>query len=310
MTLRNQLINGEQLRAVLEHAIKQCDKKLTLISAYITQSALDWLKKHVPDNVEVHLICRLLPSDVIQGSTNLSALETAINLGWKTSCLHSLHAKIYLIDSNIIYVGSANLTSNGLRIYGMGNIEACTSIPPNHENLQFIYNIETSSSQIDLETLKKMESFIEDKAPTIHFDEWPEGTLPIQEGIWVRDFFWHDPKSPLPQGNEKIHDLEILGIEILDQNKDVAERIFRSRCIQWLTSKLEKSPENELYFGNLTRLLHEDLKDDPAPYRKDVKSLVQNLLAYCTKFIPDKIEVSRPNHSQKIKLLMTRQTNL
>ena len=111
------LIDGEQLKHVLEEEVRQCKKKLLLISAYVTHTAVDWLKRHVPESVEVHLICRLTPLDVAGGSTNIAALFTALDGGWKVSCLHSLHAKLYSIDAERIYVGSANVTNNGLRIY-------------------------------------------------------------------------------------------------------------------------------------------------------------------------------------------------
>lgn len=300
------LIDGEQLKHALEEGLAGCTKQLVFVSAYITQTAVDWLKKHAPDNVHIHLICRLIPSDVINGATQISALMTALDNGWQVSCLHSLHAKIYSIDDRIIYVGSANLTSNGLRIYGSGNLEACCNVPASEESLRFIANIVGSSTSVVHDILKKMEEYIANKEPAIHFDTWPEGTLPQEEGMWVRDFFWFNPQSNQPQGNEKSHDIEIIAADSLDtKSKQVREQVLRSRCIQWLILKLENEPESELYFGKLSRLLHDELKDDPAPYRKDVKGLVQNLLAYCQIFLPETIEVSQPNHSQRVKLLVT-----
>ena len=299
------LIDGEQLKHILEKEVRWCEKKLLFISAYVTQTAVDWLKRHVPKGIEVHLICRLTPSDMIDGSTNISALFTALDGGWKVSCLHSLHAKLYSIDAQRIYVGSANFTSNGLRIYGTGNIEACSRIPASHENLRFISNIETSASNLNYEILERMEFYIKDKEPRVCLDQWPQDILPNEDGIWVCDFFWSNPQSTTCQENEQ-HDLEIVGVESLDPlNKGVPQRILMSRCIQWLISKLKDQPRTELYFGGITSLLHDELKDDPAPYRKEVKTLVQNLLAYCNIFIPEVVEVSRPNYSQRAKLLVT-----
>ncbi len=300
------LIDGEQLKDILEQAIQRCENKLLFISAYMTQTAIDWLDRYAPDGIEVHLICRLLPMDVLNGSTNISALVTALNKGWKVSCLHSLHAKLYSIDDKQVYVGSANLTSNGLRIYGVGNIEACSSVPANEENLRFISNIEASATKLSHDILERMDACIQEKEPVIHFDKWPHDILPHEEGIWVRDFFWFNPQSRAPQGNEKIHDLEIIGSDSLDPSaKGVNEKVASSRCVQWFISQLKEQPENELYFGNISRLLHDELKDDPAPYRKDVKTLVQNLLAYCEVYLPNMVEISRPNHSQRAKLLVT-----
>lgn len=300
------LVDGEQLKDILEQAVQRCEKKLLFISAYMTQTAIDWLDRYTPEGVEVHLICRLLPMDVLNGSTNISALVTALDKGWKVSCLHSLHAKLYSIDDKQIYVGSANLTSNGLRIYGIGNIEACSSVLANQANLNFISNIEVSATELNHGILRKMDECIQNKEPIIHLDKWPQDILPHEEGVWVRDFFWFNPQSRTLQGNEKIHDLEIIGAESLDPTtKGITEKVVASRCVQWFISQLKEQPESDLYFGNISRLLHDELKDDPAPYRKDVKTLVQNLLAYCEVYLPDIIEVSRPNHSQRAKLLVT-----
>lgn len=299
------LIDGEQLKTSLEKDMRQCNEKITFVSAYITQTAIDWLAKNIFSNANVHLVCRLQPSDVINGATQISALMTALEKGWAVSCLHSLHAKIYAIDSQEIYVGSANLTSNGLKIYGKGNLEACSKVPANAENLRFIENIEKSASKLDTRTLRKMEECISKQEPSVHLDKWPDGTLPQYEGIWVHDLFWFNPQKQSPKGNEKFHDLEIIGIESLDsENIGIQQKVLNSNYVQWLISKLQDQPELELYFGTLTKLLHDELKDDPTPYRKDVKTLVQNLLAYCQTFLPHIVEVSRPNHSQRIKLLV------
>lgn len=193
---------------------------------------------------------------------------------------------------------------NGLKIFGTGNLEACSKVPASQENLRFISNIEHSSTRLDLETLEKMGNYIQGKTPSIHLGKWPEGTLPEHEGIWVQDFFWFNPMLEKPNGNERFHDLDLLGINTLDPfDESNKNKILASRCVTWLISKLKNQENNELYFGSLTKLIHDDLKDDPSPYRKDVKSLVQNLLSYCELFLKDKVEISQPNHSQKIKLI-------
>ena len=67
---------------------------------------------------------------------------------------------------------------------------------------------------------------------------------------------------------------------------------------------LKKEITQELYFGSLTQTLHHDLMDDPALYRMDVKILIQNILSYCDVYLTNHIEISRPKHSQKIKLII------
>lgn len=305
MKPEEEILDGDKLREKLESALPHAKENIVFISAYITQSAIDWLIKCAPENTNKHIICRLIPSDVMAGATQLSALKTALDRGMQVSCLHSLHAKIYAIDSQTIFVGSANLTNNGLKIYGNGNLEACSQVPANNLNLNFIQNIVDSSTPLDAEIIQNMQGCIDLKETSVFLDRWPEGVLKEQEGIWVRDFFWTQPDIE-KDSVEQIHDFELLGIESAASADEITkQQILRTRCIRWLITKLEIEPESELYFGTLTKILHDELKDDPAPYRKDVKSLVQNLLTYCQKYLPDIIEVSRPNYSQRIRLLVS-----
>ena len=301
------LISGGELKQVLEQAVKKCRKNLVFISAYITQAAVDWLYAHVPNHVKVHLVCRLTPSDVVSGSTDISALVSALERGWNVSCLHSLHAKLYLVDNEQIYVGSANLTNNGLKIYGKGNIEACVSVSTSKENLLFISSIEESANSLNHGILQKMENYINDKKNVIYSNVWPEDVIPNKEGIWVCDFLWYNPQSNTFQPDEKKHDLELIGVKSFDlASKEISKKVLMLRCVQWLISKLKDQEETELYFGHITSILHSELKDDPTPYRKKVKTLVQNLLVYSKIFIPETIEISNPNYSQRAKLLVTK----
>jgi hypothetical protein len=299
----DQLIDGEQLKDLLEKAIKNSESKLVIISAYITQVAVDWLAKHVPQGIGVHMVCRLQPFDVINGSTHIPALIKAIEKGWSVSCLHSLHAKIYAIDDELIYAGSANLTSNGLKIYGMGNLEASVRISPSQQNLTFIESVCSSSTAMSKSILEKMQSYADGKDAHISSYKWPVHILDEREGIWAQDFFWTQPNAD-DGGDENLHDLEILGLQNFDcEDIVLKEKVWASRCVQWLVGTLKNGNDQELYFGSLTKALHDDLKDDPVPYRKDVKALLQNMLSYCEKYLGDYIEISRPNYSQRVKLI-------
>jgi len=156
---------------------------------------------------------------------------------------------------------------------------------------------------VDKIALQKMQSYVDGKEVHISPYNWPAEILDEKEGIWVNDFFWARQDIGI-ENDEFRHDLELLGIESFDCGEPILkERVWTSRCVQWLVGTLKNAPNQELYFGGLTQALHESLEDDPTPYRKDVKVLIQNMISYCEKYIDDRIEVSRPNFSQKIKLI-------
>ena len=306
MQIERGLFNGSELKTALEIEIPKCKNSLILISAFITQAAIDWLTVHTPENINVHLICRLSLSDITNGATHTSALKQSLDNGWKVSRLPSLHAKIYSIDDNAIYFGSANLTNNGFGINSSGNLEACCKVSCSQNNLAFIDNIIKSSTPVDYSALEKIDLYTKDKKQISQPKSWPSDIFPLSKSIFVSDFFWFNPHTNEPQSKEKSHDIEILSAKMDLSLKEVAtDKFTEIHCVNWLISKLKNEPGCEIYFGKLSSILHDELKDDPAPYRKNVKILIQNLLLYCQMFIPEVIEVSRPNHSQKIKLLVT-----
>jgi len=46
--------------------------------------------------------------------------------------------------------------------------------------------------------------------------------------------------------------------------------------------------------------LHDAFIDDPRPYRKDVKQLLNNLLSWIKILDIEDIKIDRPNHSERI----------
>ena len=302
------LLTGADLKKTLEKALGNANHKIDLISAYITQPAIDWLDECIKDKpLDVRLICRLHPSDIVSNATNLSALQFALNKGWEIACLRCLHAKIYSIDSNKIYIGSANLTSNGLNIYGHGNLETCVEVDATVENVAFINDIINASIAISAETLQQMEAYINQFSSAESIAHWPESILAETSNLWVKDMFWCNLSQDNITDYDKAHDTDILQIAVFSSEDAIFKKnVEHSRPVQWLINRLQEQESKELYFGTISQLLHNELQDDPAPYRKDVKSLVQNLLAYCQICLPEIFEVTRPNHSQRITLLMAR----
>ena len=69
----------------------------------------------------------------------------------------------------------------------------------------------------------------------------------------------------------------------------------------WLLSVLAEN-SNELYFGELTQLLHDTLVEDPRPYRKDVKVLLINLLGWINELDMEEVIIDRPRHSQRLRI--------
>ena len=275
------LLTGRELKAILRNDFSNCKSEIKICSAFVTEPAIDEFMKAIPKNINVKVVCRLLPFDVANGSCSISALKKSIEANWSIYRLENLHAKIYSIDGNKIYSGSANATANGLMIHAKGNIEACNEVSASPENKKFISNIFDAASPVDMQALMDMEKYIKENLDT-HKDnenlDWPEEILSENKTIWVRDF------------------------TVLDELDSVS--IKDSKAVQWLINKLEAAENHEMHYGAITKCLHDGLQDDPAPYRSSVKELLTALLNKVDKCMKEKIEISIPGErSQRVKLL-------
>ncbi len=274
------LLTGRELKEILLNEFSNCASDIKICSAFITEPAVDEFMKAIPKNINVKIVCRLLPFDVANGSCSISALKKGIDANWSIYRLENLHAKIYSIDDNKIYSGSANATANGLMIHTQGNIEACNEVSASPENKKFISNIFNTASPLNMQTLIDMEKYFEENND-IHKNnenlDWPEEILPENKSIWVRDFM-------------VINELDKTSFE-------------NAKAVKWLIKKLKENDNNEMSFGKVTDCLHNDLEDDPLPYRSSIKELLANLILHIEKHLLRQIEVSRPNYRQVIKLL-------
>ena len=100
-------------------------------------------------------------------------------------------------------------------------------------------------------------------------------------------------------------DASLLGVpgEFCDLDL-VVEKFKSSKMYHWLLNLLE-SEGGEVYFGRVSSLLHDNLLDDPVPYRSEVKKLVSNIYSWIELLTPHRISliVDTPNHSQRISLI-------
>ena len=278
-------------------------RKVEILSGYLTNPAVAWLSKLIPNSCKVSLVSSLTVADLISGASDLSAVEDAIVKGWSVFALPRLHAKVYLIDDSKVFVGSSNFTANGLKLYGTGNIEGTVELEATQSHLEFVLNILNQSVQVDLSTLKKMEAFlkcIDQVKMNNDQQDWPDDFFAKKKGLWVHDLFWYAPEDLFKADNS--HDRELLSL-VGQSATEISNCFKRTKVYSWLLRNLESSKDAELYFGELSAKLHSALLDDPGPYRRNVKEYLSELLAYCSIYASDNIIVDRPNYSQRVRLL-------
>lgn len=304
------LISNAELKSELETILPNCNT-LTIVSAFMTQPATRWLSSLISDNKpKVQLVGRFSPFDFIKGSSDLNALRDCINKGYTVKALTNLHAKIYQIDEDIIFNGSANLTGKGLALVDVSNLEACTKVQSCESSKSFISKIVDSAFELSAETIDEMESYISEIEKTDNSElqmTWPEDIISQSKDIFVTDF-------PLSAPGDFVKEYEVnpslpfAQIENVRDDFELASEFFKkSKAYRWLVKQIiENKSDRDLGFGQVSRLLHEALADDPTPYRQQVKDLQANLYSYLRLYVKDEVEIYTPGRkSEVLKLIKT-----
>ncbi|PKI12749.1 phospholipase D-like domain-containing protein [Colwellia sp. 12G3] len=301
----NNLMTSNDLTAALERGIPNCDN-LNIISAFVTKPAITWLEALIV-NSSVCIVGRFSPNDFIVGASNIEAIRQCILSGYKVKCLPNLHAKIYQVDEDLIFTGSANMTGKGLALVNEGNLEACTKVTPSDSSKDFIKRIVNVSVSLTIEMIDQMQEIIDGFSESNLLDipnVWPEHIMPKIKDLFVSDF----PLSKQGENHEMYDVNPSLEFAIIEANKSnftYAQSLFKnSKAYCWLISILtEYKGDRDLGFGQISSLLHDELCDDPAPYRRDIKGIQANLYEYLALYASDEIEVYVPGRrSQVIRL--------
>lgn len=295
------MLTGQELASKMAAQLKDT-ANFRIVSAYLTYPAIRWLHKHA-ENACVTIMGRFRPIDFLKGASNLSAVEAALDSGYEVYMLNTLHAKIYQLDDKSIFTGSANFTSKGLSLCSTPNQEVAVEIPCNFENIAFIDKLFRVATPINEDTFELMQQKLD-----VYLNESTHEDIEN----WGFDFIDNSNElflSNLPICPPYIKCLEYKNNPELDfakvfssiGNLDSARKIFeKTKCYKWLCYNLETSFQEGIRFGELSKLLHDAIKDDPSPYRRQVKEIQVNLFEYIELLSFDKFELHQPGAKSQI----------
>ena len=288
--MRTSLISHFEIRGRLKELLSGADS-IILLSAYVKSSALDWIADVISPDCIVTLISRFNLGDIVSGASDLSVIDSALKLGWSVKRVPTLHAKVFLFDNNELIIGSANLTSSGLMLSGSGNLEVAVEVGANENDVLCIQKIIQEAQTLNFNTYQKLEDFYfkqsffkKTGSPVL---DWPEDLFSENVKVWVNDFLWLTNKNLT--GASK-------------QNDSVQDIFLNSRAYIWLINVLRANHSKSMKFGELSFLLHNDLCDDPLPYRSNVKELLAGLITSSEIYAKDDLSIDRPGYSQVITL--------
>jgi len=315
-TARSSLLNTETFRNLLGNALENSTQSVVILSAYVKAIGVDWLKEKIGEkDIKCTIVARWDKGDLAQGSSDLECYYLAKENGWTFKVLKDLHAKVMLVDDDILFVGSPNLTGRGMSLVPVANQEIGIKVQALEEDLKIINQLIDDAVLVNDTIIKELEEW-KKNLPKIEKPKIPNFPQIVNDSfkekfnkLWVNNFPWSNIQYLLDNVDKKedniIHDLDLFGLTNVskkDLEKELNESFLQSKILNWLIKKLEAEENKEIYFGRLSSIIHDGLVDDPKPYRQDVKLLQANLYDYIKYFKPVNVICDQPNFSERLSL--------
>ena len=296
------LINNQIRERVLEE-LELCEDSLQLVSAFCKESVVKFLDDNCKIDVpQKRLLVRFQKGDLISNTSDLSLYDYCIEHNWDLYINFSLHAKIFIFDSLRYVIGSSNLTGKGF-LFDEGNYEAATFDYLDDDDCQRINNLFASSTLMTPELYEKMKQEMNsvESNKKVEGTGWSDEIKELVKDelsvLFAEDFPTTEDVRSL--NHQPISFLNLQANQSLD---DIKRAFINSKCFSWL-KKVLKENNSEMYFGAITASLHDALINEPKPYRRDVKILLQNLLSWINCLDIDEVKIDRPGYSQRVRLM-------
>lgn len=303
------LLTAAEFRDTLSLRLSKANEAIIVFSAFTKFDALEWLISKA-GTTNLSIITRWQPGDLASRASDLECYKLCKRSGVKFGISSGLHGKIYCTDRQIL-IGSANLTSRGLALLDSHNDEFGYGFEAGISDLSKLNRYLASVVWIDDDLFESIEAELSNLEPSnfIADKSWSKALRSKMQRpvdyLWVHElpllepqklianqFASNDPARHIPVPFE----LDTEGATL----ESLIEKFQDSRCFYWLCQVVREN--GSLSFGSLTKELHNALMDDPTPYRREVKQLVANLLAWageCTSIF----KITRPRHSLVISLV-------
>lgn len=314
---RSVILGTEAYRENCAQAILQAQQRIIFLSAFVTSRGLEWVEKLIGQRqIDCRVVARWKPGDLVTGSSDLKAFEIAERNNWSFAISQTLHAKLFLIDAEAMFIGSANLTASGMSLVPASNDELGLCFVASPQDIEVVNRLCASAATIDRALYEKICAHIHKLSDTGKIEpditDWPPEIetrlLPTVPHLWIADLPWTRPDELVSfdlaseKGSAILHDLRLLGLQDGQDADALCRAVARSKAYQWLKGFLVKEPDQQAYFGRITEVLFDSLLDDPRPYRSEIKQMLSNLIEYVAQCGAQEIIVDRPKHSVRCRL--------
>ncbi len=184
---------GEAVATLLATAKETC----LIVAPFIRSQALQEMLEAIPAGVEIAIVTRWRPADLLAGASDLDVFDVASAREIPLYLRYDLHAKLFAADRTCL-VGSANVTETALGWRNPANLELVTTVSRDapevvaFEAELFRLAIQATSEQRDL-----MQRLIADLAGVVQ--QLPDAELATEELAGVLTAGGWIPRSKNPE---------------------------------------------------------------------------------------------------------------
>lgn len=297
------ILFSNQIKVQLTKELLESKESVQIISAYCKESALEFFEHNLSDSLtEKKLMVRFSLGDILSKATDFTLYEYCKNNNWDLYIKPNIHAKTYVFDHAKSIVGSSNLTQRGMVMGENGNYEIAALVNMEINDKKKVDELFKSAFLMNDDLYSKM------KEDLLKVDTTCE-SFPKNWNIEIRRliadhvvvlFTYEFPSTESPyklvEGSLEFLELpEGSGIEV------IRESFENCTAYLWLIDVLHKN-DGVLYFGSISEKMHNALINDPEPYRKEVKELLNNLLNWISDLQISEIIIDQPNYSKRVSL--------
>jgi len=269
-----------------------CSNNITyIISPFINTTTLTKLLSGVVHN-DVMILTSWRKEHLMSGVSSLDIYPLCAEKNWTLYINDRVHAKIYSDGLRSGYVGSPNCTDSGLMDLRHSNIECLTFVQDfSHVDRSEINKIFLSSMLVDDKVFSSYSKWMKNKKivkPESYSEEvytdtrlftsqFPATSSPLH--------LWNILGSPLKFDEDSQrraeHDVGLFRINWANRNYDEYIRRLREAFFSNpFVIKFEETIQDRIFFGEASEWVQNYCDDDPTPYRKEVKNLVEYLFTW------------------------------
>jgi phosphatidylserine/phosphatidylglycerophosphate/cardiolipin synthase-like enzyme len=224
------LLDEQEFQVEIASSLQQCRHSIVILSAFIKHNAFEWLKEQVENtDIKVVVVARWRLDDLIAKVSDLSVYKQCQELGWTFKVDERLHAKLFLIDSSVAFVGSSNLTGAGLGLTEKSNFELSTKTEVTDIDIDKVHKYIDSCRAMTDDLYNQMKSFVDSIDPPKGTPyKWPSSIKNLLEQkvdyLWVDELLFTSPNSN--DDDDIRHDSSLLEVDRLDIDVDLLRAKF------------------------------------------------------------------------------------